>query len=268
MQDMLLHGHIFKNAGTTLDWSLQRSFGAAFFEHRDDAQMRQAPEAVLSTLLSEDGALRALSSHSMPCPAPDIDGYRFSTLLMLRHPLKRVRSVYDFERRQNAKTPGAIAAKEKTYEEYVAWRMRSDVGPTIRNFQTRYLSGAKGNPRDLVIGPERLSLALSATRRFPGVGIVERYDESMVLFEYALRETFPELDLAYLPQNVSSSKLRRGEQGWFEKLGESHNAVIDGNAVDLVLYETATRDLDARIAEVADFDTRYADFKARCQALA
>ena len=40
MKQVILHGHIFKNAGTTLDWALKRSFGKAFVDHRRDDQMR------------------------------------------------------------------------------------------------------------------------------------------------------------------------------------------------------------------------------------
>ena len=34
---VLIHAHLFKNAGTTFDFSLQRSFGEQFVDHRDDA---------------------------------------------------------------------------------------------------------------------------------------------------------------------------------------------------------------------------------------
>ena len=37
MRNVILHYHLFKNAGSTLDWSLQRQFGAGFVDHRDDA---------------------------------------------------------------------------------------------------------------------------------------------------------------------------------------------------------------------------------------
>lgn len=267
-RNVLLHGHIFKNAGTTLDWSLERCFGPGFYEHREDKLMREDPEAVIGSLLNSDSELRVLSSHSMPCDPPAFDAHRFFTLLMLRHPLKRVRSVYDFEKRQDAETPGAKAAKKMNYEEYVAWRMQPTVGPTIRNFQTRYLCGRAARKADLRLGSQHLMMALESLRRLACVGIVERYDESMVLFEQTLKATFPELDLAYLPQNVSASKKSGKRRQWFEKLGASHSAVIEGNSLDLTLYELAAQQLDERIAEVQDFSAHLDAFRARCQALA
>jgi hypothetical protein len=38
---VILHNHLFKNAGTTIDWSLGRELGSAFVDHRDDAGMKQ-----------------------------------------------------------------------------------------------------------------------------------------------------------------------------------------------------------------------------------
>jgi len=63
---------------------------------------------------------------------------------MLRHPIERIRSVYDFERKQRGRTPGSRAAKSKSFRDYVAWRMTPAVAHTIRNYQTLYLAGYHG----------------------------------------------------------------------------------------------------------------------------
>ena len=110
MRHVLLHGHMFKNAGTTLDWSLRRSFGAGFYEHRDDAAMREAPDHALAVAL-RNKAVVALSSHNLPCPPPVIPGVHFHCVFLLRHPIARILSVYAFERAQQAQTPGALTAK-------------------------------------------------------------------------------------------------------------------------------------------------------------
>ena len=33
---VIIHKHLFKNAGTTFDWSLHKNFGNDFCDHRDD----------------------------------------------------------------------------------------------------------------------------------------------------------------------------------------------------------------------------------------
>ncbi|GAB5413086.1 MAG: hypothetical protein Cons2KO_06890 [Congregibacter sp.] len=266
MRQVLLHGHIFKNAGTTLDWSLQRCFGDKFLEHRDDPKIRQNPESELREVLQSDD-LQALSSHSMPCPAPEIQGVRFSELVLLRHPLKRVRSVYEFERNQQAETPGALAAKEKNYADYVHWRMQAGVGATIRNFQTRFVCGGRARNARFDPGPEQFFSSIANIERSALTGIVERYDESMVVFESVLSQHFPGIDLSYVPQNVTRQRFGGSKKAWDEDLGDVKNELIEKNAYDLALYEHANQRLTASIEQVTDFSARLQAFKQRCAAL-
>jgi len=96
---VIAHAHIFKNAGTTIDWILQRNFGKKFLDDRNDQLIRSDTEYV-AKLLSKNKKLKAFSSHSLPLPVNQIEGIDLQVMCMLRHPLLRVRSVYDFERKQ------------------------------------------------------------------------------------------------------------------------------------------------------------------------
>ena len=69
MRHVILHGHIFKNAGTTFDWSLERCFGEGFVDHRDDKTMRERRARHLAELVNDAPSLRALSSHHL-CFSP------------------------------------------------------------------------------------------------------------------------------------------------------------------------------------------------------
>lgn len=267
MRDVLLHAHIFKNAGSTLDWSLERSFGELFLAHRADKPMRQKPVETLKTSLKQYPGLLCLSSHALPCPAPQIDGVRFHTLLLLRHPLKRARSVYAFERQQEAGTPGAQAAKRLSFPEYLRWRMRDDVGPTLRNFQTRYLAGQAARQPGYKTTRQTFQAALDFLTREPYTGVVERYADSMVLFEEALGGRFPALDLAYRPQNMTRSSLSEESLDWLDDLGALRDELIDKNSYDLALYQVAQSMLDDRIASMTGYDGKLQAFRARQAAL-
>ena len=265
MRHVLLHGHIFKNAGTTLDWSLRRCFGDGFCEHRVDRDMRLEPTRTLACAL-EDERIVALSSHSLPSPLPALPGLSLHPLYLLRHPIERLRSVYAFERRQDAQTPGARAAKAMGFREYVAWRMRDDVGPTIRNFQTRYLAGQFAYKPGSAVLSTMFDSALDYLKQIGNVGIVELYDESMVRFEAALGPVFPSIDLAHVPQNVSA----RGESEVatvYEELGSLCGEVIDRNSYDLALYSCARETLQRRLSELPDFADRLAQLRKRNSAL-
>jgi hypothetical protein len=272
MKHVILHGHIFKNAGTTLDWALERSFGGAFVDHRRDDLMRAEGQAHIRDILAEEPGLRAISSHHMPGDVSDDPGYHFHRIYLLRHPILRIRSVYDFERKQDAQTPGAQAAKRMTFSEYVEWRMRPKVAPTIRNFQSRYLAGRLPPRYDKRADLEYFELAMQTLEHVPCIGIVEHYDESMVLFEQLLGERFPDLDLAHTPQNVSSNGLSKLDEDervsrLMGQLGKLQARVLEANSFDLALYEAARYRFSQRLEAIEDFSDRLQKFRKRCSKL-
>lgn len=265
MRHILLHGHIFKNAGSTLDWSLRRSFGAAFCEHRDDAAMREAPDNTLAASLADETVV-ALSSHNLASPPPRIPGLCFHSLFLLRDPIERVLSVYAFERTQQVETPGAQAAKRMNLQDYVAWRLQDSARPVIRDFQTRFLAG--GVVRH---GQDPLSagdVASARQRMADGAlfGIVERYDESMVVLEAALRPLFPQIDLACVPQNIGRGTAHE-KVSVRDQLGDQWEEVVAHNAQDLALHSRAVEALDRRIAGMPDFERDLAQYRRRSAAL-
>ncbi len=272
MRHVILHGHIFKNAGTTFDWSLQCNFDGAFLDHREDKLMRQDDGEHILELLEDQPELCAISSHHMTRNLPRLVDLHFFRVSLLRHPLKRLRSVYDFERRQRGQTLGAKAAKRKSFRDYVEWRMRPDVPHTIRNYQTLYLSGHRGLTADEDLATHCFPAAMAFVRNDAMVGVVERYDESMVVLENILHTAFPDLSLAYVPQNVAYSKRDKAGAGKevsdiLKELGDMQQCVIDANSYDLALYQLGLQRLNREIATINDFSERLVDFRERCQHL-
>lgn len=273
MRKVLLHGHMFKNAGTTFDWSLQRSFGERFVDHRDDVAMRRGGAGYLAGYLQENSAVLALSSHHLCCPLPEIPDTEMLPAFLLRHPIERIWSVYHFERRQEASTPGAIHAKQYSFREYVAWRMQDDVNPTIRDFQTRYCSHLVNRPR-LKATQETLQEAREHLESTALVGVVEAYEDSMLLFEAALEREDIEADLAYVPQNTSRDD-HGARLSFAEKLEQVRSAlgplyefVLERNGLDLALYEHAQTLLERRLAEyVVDLEAARKGMRRRCKVL-
>lgn len=141
MRNVLIHCHMFKNAGSSLDWSLQRSFGSDFIDHRDDADMRSG-NGYLKNYLLDNSSIKALSSHHITMPLPELSGVNLLPVFLFRNPLERIGSVYEFEKKQEANTPGSINAKKLNFSDYVRWRMEGNSGATIRDFQTRCCIGS------------------------------------------------------------------------------------------------------------------------------
>ncbi|WP_152025175.1 hypothetical protein [Congregibacter litoralis] len=193
----------------------------------------------LADFLKAKPQLRALSSHWLPFPLPEVPGLTLRPLVILRHPIERIASVYEFERRQAVDHPGTQKARNGDLQSYVAWRLEQGTGPVIRNYQTRMLSGVyPGNDDD-----NQLNKAVQLLETLPAVGIVERYRESAVLFEEALKNDFPAIDLAFQRQNVRDASDQRSPEERREaverELGELLAPVLAANSMDLALYDRA-----------------------------
>jgi hypothetical protein len=266
---ILAHGHIFKNAGSTLDWALKRNFGRRFVDHRDDQPMRTEGTAYLGKYLNANPKLIAISSHHLCYPLPEIDQVTIVPVYILRNPIERVLSVYEFERRQPSSTPGAVNAKRWDIDEYVRWRLQPDSGATIRNYQVRYLTGMHRFPKRRVSNEVYQAALENLQSAVSRIGIVEKLDESFVEFEHALRhhQPFATLDLAYVSQNVNTSRPATSGERIDElrvRLGDSlFDELMAANEFDNRLHAEADRLLAERCQEIDDFDEHLNEFRAR-----
>ena len=261
---VIVHVHMFKNAGSTFDWSLKQNFGKGFIDHRDDDRMRKGAE-YLGPYLKDKKNIKAISSHHIKLPLPDVKGLLCLPVFILRHPVDRIGSVYAFHRKQKANTIGAIKAKEMPFDKYVRWFMDTSKPATLRNFQTRYCSGSLGIIKNIT--KKEYEDALQSLYNTPLVGIVERYAESMVLFEQQLKNFFPEIDLSFKKQNVGKRQAESMEtriRNIETELGEETVKLVkENNKYDFMLYDAAQRLLTSRVSDVAGFDERLREIKTQ-----
>ncbi|MHC4220405.1 MAG: hypothetical protein ACYSU7_18350 [Planctomycetota bacterium] len=270
-RQILFHYHIFKNAGTTVDWSLRRSFGDRF-ETFDSASPRGTllPDDVLGWVRDRPNVV-AFASHQARFPVPGDGTVELRPIIFFRHPITRVASVYAFERRQRKDTPGAVKARSCDFETYVRWRLEKPAATVLTNHQVAYCTpydpaqgGIKGRRR------ADLAEALDCLRACAVVGVVEEMDRSLVLAEHCLGREFVDLDLSHAPQNISRHTdlpLERQVEQVADQLGTRvMSELLERNALDLEMHEIATRQLETQVAAVSDFDDRLADFRQRCRA--
>ncbi|TYP00072.1 hypothetical protein EDC39_101232 [Geothermobacter ehrlichii] len=211
----------------------------------------------------------AISSHHIVLPLPSLPGVNIELLKMFRHPLARVLSVYSFEKRQKEQTLGAKVAQSSSFREYLAWRLSKDSPGVIRNFHVRRL--LPGLMRNKEISDQEFNMAIETLEGMKYFGLVEEFDDSMILFETRLREYFPDLDFAYKAQNVGRglpkeidedvSRLRAmaGE--------ELYARLVEANRFDLELYRLARDRFSCFLNGLFELDKKRADFRRRCLAL-
>ncbi len=242
---LILHYHLFKNAGTSLDHALRGHFGSAWMESEGGAQGWRGPQ--IAALIAAHPGLKVLSSHTALLPPPRMAGVVIHPLLFLRHPLDRVRSVYDFERKQATLTEGSLLARETDLAGYIRARLDKPSDRTIRDFQVHRL--ARAFPPTEGSEAERARNALDV---LPHVGLVEQYNESLQRFEAGLAEAFPGITLRPTQANRTQSPGMTLEERLAAMRAEIGSALYaqleDANAQDLALHRVAQRRMESATA--------------------
>ncbi len=196
MRTVIVHYHLFKNAGTSLDHALQRQFGSAWAAYERPTRIEPAE---LGAFLAQSPSLVCVSSHNAVLPVPTLADTRVVPVLFVRHPVDRARSVYDFESTQGSDTLGSQMARKLGFRGYVEWRLDYALSgdSTICEFQTRRLAmGGRGD--------DDRRRALDAVERLPFIGAVEEYQQSIVALGRLLAGYFPALRLKPVRLNATT----------------------------------------------------------------
>lgn len=272
MRDKIIciHFHIFKNAGSTIDWILQKNFqeDAAFIDDHSNPGNRISMAVVLD-YLSEHPNMRSVSSHQLRFPIVEHSDFHFLPMIFIRHPIDRAFSIYSFKKKEPDNSLGTIKAKELDLHEYVKWNLETKGFTPMKNFQVLFLSD-KDTKSD--VDDSDLDIAIKRLGSCPILGVVDRLDESLVLAEEILRPYFSSIDLSYIKQNVSADrpgtldeKIKYGRSQIGDALMKQLKA---RNSLDLQLYRHANGLLNARLKNVDEFQKKLTDFRDRCIQLA
>ena len=270
-RNVLMHMHLFKNAGTTVDWALARCFGSSFAttDKLDQPESVYSPSEV-EEFLCWNAGIRACSSHQFAPPFPERHGLRLHPFAFVRHPLDRVFSVYAFEKKQGQYSASSRLANQCSLPEYVEAHLSSGPTSVIHNFHISRLSRS-GRGAFEGSASEGESLAMRRWQELSLGGVVERFDESMVLLEERLKPFFPEIDLAYVRQNTSRGRLESLDQRVEEGLAALPDPVRDRllhmNQSDLRFYDWAVSELDRSLSKVPGFQEKLNQYLERCDKL-
>lgn len=232
-RSLVLHYHLFKNAGTSVDVVLEGNFGGDWRE-AEFAPGRQANVEEVEAWIAANPTAKALSSHTARGPLPRVPNVSIAPVIFVRHPLDRIRSAYEFERRQKSDRPGPRMAKEADFAGYVRARL-SRRDRQCRNFQAWRLA-SMGRP-----GAPELEEALHTLDSLPFVGLVEDFAGSMTRMEAYLREVFPAFRAFGAKANVwrEGRTLEERLDDLRAELGpEMWGELVDANRDDLEVFAT------------------------------
>jgi len=264
MRLVILHYHIFKNAGATFLDILDHSLGDRFARLETPAYEGVLSNRELVRFFNARPSVCALSSHQIRHPLPEAPGYLFFDVCFLRDPIDRIRSIYTYFRQKPIPgVPLSDLANRATLGDFVAGMIR-DFPIFVKNVQVNLLARAgdsdEPGPRDLEVATERM-LATSF------LGVVDCFDQSVVAGAYALRRVFPELDCNRPPVNVSeglqgtlASRTEKLRQACGEEVYEE---LLRLNALDRQLVDRARAEVLRRFRQATQRTARPAGREKR-----
>ncbi len=232
-RQVILHYHIFKNAGTTVESILKNNFRARFASFDSDDYNSTVSNEALLEFLAVHSEVVAITSHHLRPPKPVDDHFVFHDILFLRHPVARLWSTYEFYRRSDLETdPLAGAAKTRSAQEFFQL-LTEDYPYHANNAQVNLLANAGGR---LPIESD-LPRAAEAIRQATVVGVAELFDESV--------------QLERLQRHCGT---------------EVFDRIMRLNQLDLALIETACSEVSRRFHLVPDRARRLKILRSRCAA--
>ena len=123
---ILIHYHIFKNAGTSFERSLARAFKWKRLLRLDSAlHDGHISHRDLIDAVRKNTQVKVVTSHQAVPPAPRIPGRKVISSILIRDPIARIRSIYAFERSQPEVHLGTLKARELDFKNYVEWRLKT-----------------------------------------------------------------------------------------------------------------------------------------------
>ncbi len=201
MRHIILHNHLFKNAGTSIDEILKRNFGDRWVSREFDSAGAANTADVTRWIEAHPRAI-AFSTHTLIGPLPRIDGVRIVPVVMLRDPVDRIGSAYRFERVQRAETFGTGLARKNGFAGYVHARLAVPGDRQCLNFQTQRLAAlGTGSARDEL---EEARAVCDQIMQHGVLGIVAEFSQAMERLGQILKPQFPDFNWHPVTANASS----------------------------------------------------------------
>jgi hypothetical protein len=259
---VLLHYHIFKNAGTTIEYAMRRCFGKRFATlHGPNPNSNLSGEDV-AAFLAGHPEIAAISSHHVKYPKPVAPGTVVFDVCVLREPLERLRSVYHHFRRTEPVDDLSARAKEMDLRSFLDLLIRQHPH-MVNDVQVNTLANAAAYTRP----PDSTDLAagLRIVREMSVAGVVDLFDESLVAAEYFLCPAFPAIQLEYVSQNVGPKDVEPFRDAVGARIYEQLEKM---NQLDGELVAQARAEVRRRFELVPDAPERLAAFRRRSAGLA
>lgn len=251
-RSVIVHYHLFKNAGTSIERLLRQSFGSDWRSWDRTESGAKISGQELQHWLEANSNVRAVSSHQLVPPLPR-GSFHVTPVVFLREPLTRVRSAWLFEwqRQQGLDKP------KGPLTEYIEEKFKQLNASVISNFQVSRLSNLQYDDvrqRLHRYNHDLLPAACQFIDSLPFIGLVDQFSDSLRLMEQCTRERFPDLVVKEHHENVTDTSLKSTEQRIENLRKEIGNDLFDElcvrNRLDLQLYSYASGRFGSQIQQL------------------
>jgi hypothetical protein len=246
LRTIIVHYHIFKNAGSSIDRLLNMAFGSGWATLEGPTPTSLLRPHDLSTFIKDHPEIVAVSSHLLRPPAPP--DVRVLPVVLIRHPLDRAFSVYSYLRRHHDGADTGTVAQRESFSQFILWCLENKTrgGMVIANYQVIHLSEASfrnGHIYQAVATEDDFQHAIHHLSNGACFGTVDLFDAAMD----RLRQAAAAIDL-HIPASTVTENVTPGRPGDLDErlyvaaqLLEPalHQRYVDENESDYRLYEWA-----------------------------
>jgi hypothetical protein len=238
MRKVILHYHLFKNAGTSLDAALKENFSeekGEWVTKEFPAQPAKNREELKQWIIDNPQA-KCFSSHTAIFPVPVIEGVNIIPVVFYRHPIDRMASAYSFEKKQGGNGFGPTLARNTSLGGYIEIRLSLGYDRQCRDFHAHRFATMFDERQG-----DEATRANMAVENLSFVGLVEKYSESLERLEALLEaEGFEGIKLKPVEKNVSRGIKKTLDEKLAdiqEQLGdEFFEKLVEANEVDLGIW--------------------------------
>lgn len=246
---VIVHYHLFKNAGTSIEKLLRDSLGDAWASWDKPESGAKISGADMQAWLEAHPQIKAVSSHQLVPPSPTGD-FNITPIVFLREPLSRVRSAWLFEWQKQL----GLDEPKGPLTQYIEEKFKQQNTSVIANFQVSRLSNTQyDNVKQRLhrYNHELLPAACRFIDSLPFVGLVDRFSESLFMMESVVADCFPQLVVREHRENVTESSQASVEDKIERLRRDIGNDLFDElcirNRLDLQLYSYAQGRFEAMV---------------------
>ncbi len=237
LETVILHYHLFKNAGTSLDQAIKLNFpkDSELWKTKEFPANKSTNRAQLAQWIEETPKTICYSSHTAIFPTPKVTGKKILPIIFFRHPISRIVSAYEFEKKQQTPNFGAVVARNTNLAGYIEIRLAQKHDTQCRNFHAAKLITMYDD------SSSDEELAMKALNELEFVGLVEQFSESLTKLESYLKSYGIDLQLKTVRSNVGTrtqKPLKESLAAIEQEIGSTlYKHLQTENALDIALWE-------------------------------